>query len=143
MAAHPENPPDGGTPSKGTTIDDLSSRFMAVAATAGAKTMQHFLIKLQYKPPATAETGDTRVHLSTAAKTFLSKVKLTHVDDVSFVSLADDTLIDLQSMPTKTDAEQMFKDTGLDRLSGPSQFVLILPSYDLLPRLYQSAYETC
>jgi hypothetical protein len=111
MVAPPDNPPDDGTPSKGTTIDDLSSRFMAVAATAGAKTMQRFVIKLQYKPPTTAAPGDARGHLSTVATVFLSKVKLTHADDVSFVSLANDTLIDLQSMPTKTDAncEEMFK----------------------------------
>jgi hypothetical protein len=111
MAAPPDNPPGAGTPSKGTTLDDLSSRFMAVAASAGAKTLQRFVVKFQYKPPTTAPTGNDRGHLSTAATTFLSKVKRTHGDDVSFVSLADDTPIDLQSMPTKTDDDcaRMFK----------------------------------
>jgi hypothetical protein len=86
---------------------------MAVAASVGAKTVQRYVIKFQYKPPTTAPTGDDRGHLSTAATTSLSQVKLTHHDAVSFVSIADDSLIDLQSMPTKTDAncEQLFNVT--------------------------------
>jgi hypothetical protein len=113
MAPPPDNPPGSNTPSKGTTLDDLSARFMAVAASAGAKTVQRYVIKFQYKPPTTAPTGDDRGHLSTAATTFLSQVKLTHHDAVSFVSIADDSLIDLQSMPTKTDTdcEQLFNVT--------------------------------
>jgi hypothetical protein len=111
MAAPPDNPPGAGTPFRDTTLDDLSSRFMAVAASAGAKTLQRFVVKFRYKPPTTAPTGNDRGRLSTAATTFLSKVKRTHGDEVSFVSLADDTPIDLQSMPTKTDADcaHMFK----------------------------------
>ena len=105
MAPPPDDPPDPGTPSKGTTIDDLSPRFMAVAASAGAKTLQRFIVKFQYKPPTTAPPDKARGHFSTAATTFLSKVLLTHGGDVSFVSIADDTLIDLQSMPTKSDAD--------------------------------------
>jgi hypothetical protein len=123
MAPPPDDPADPGTPSKGTTLDDLSPDFMAVAASAGAKTVQRFIIKFQYKPPATAPTGNDRGHLSTAATTFLSKVKLTHGDEVSFVSFADETLIDLQAMPTKTDADcsLMFKIVERPKAYRPSE----------------------
>jgi hypothetical protein len=86
-------------------MDDLSARFMAVASDAGAKTVQRFVVKLQFKtgPPPTAPAAHG--HLGTTATAFLSHLKLSHGDDVSFVSLADDTFIDLQAMPTKTDAD--------------------------------------
>jgi hypothetical protein len=84
-------------------MDDLSARFMAVASQSGAKTVQRFVVKLQFKAPPASAAPAAHGSLGTIATAFLSKLKQTHADDVSFVSLADDTFIDLQAMPTKTD----------------------------------------
>jgi hypothetical protein len=93
MTVSSDDPPNSGTTSKGTTSD------------AGAKTVQRFVVKLQFKtdPPPMAPAAHG--HLGTTANAFLSHLKLSYGDDVSFVSLADDMFIDLQAMPTKTDDE--------------------------------------
>jgi hypothetical protein len=111
MDVSSSDPPPSGTPSKGTTIDDLSTRFMAVTSDAGAKTVQRFVIKLQFKTVTPPSAPATHGYLSTIATAFLSHLKLSHGEDVSFVSLANDTVIDLQAMPTKTadDCHSLFK----------------------------------
>jgi hypothetical protein len=102
------DPPPGNTAHlPGTSLEDLSPRFMAINEVEGTKSAHGFIIKFQFKSSKSSTHDDPslpRGHVAHTLTSFLSHALLAHPDQLKFLT-STDSYINLQAISTKTEAE--------------------------------------